>query len=343
MIVSAILDPAIFEVPSLTDDSAPAVLAFLKGIRENGVILCGPDRQIFKAISKSLEDLQPEGAIGGTKRIMKIKSEMETILVESKKHLVHCEEEHWESGNSTFDAGKIALLCWRLKADVVITTADKKEEITNAIRSEDRIEHEVEVIEPNEIDVSKYEDLRLSIRQPEDTLDKLTDEKLENMFGRALRYATVLRLHDMHMVKGRVNEKYKAGLIFVVRCWLKWCCRAYSSRAVEIYTRAGNQIDRPYEIPRMTKLGREISEELGVTVSGYLKNDPDNIFHVRGFEAMEWAYRLDRGFNFLPPERTRRNALTLEGKQIERIFQEYRELETVFAWRPVDLETADTG
>lgn len=300
MIVSAIVDPSVFGPACAGDELAKReLLAFLAGIISNGVILCDPDRQMIRDALAAAQELSKQH--GGTERAQRILLLLTEIYQHPKKFLVCCNEQEWKRRNPTHFAEQVRTLNELLNTDVVLAQPTTHGVLSKVAGTS------VELIDPLNVTLSRYEATRTRIANPALPLDQLSVGELEELIGRAVRYSTVLRVFDYRMVARRTRiRRYLAGIKFVANIWAQWCRVAdHSSRCIELFTVANTQTQDGYltaaEANSRIESGliQQLSGSQAFRVIGVIKDDSKGIFHARGFEAKKRAYTLDPGFDAL--------------------------------------------
>lgn len=328
MIVSALADPSIFGPKCVTDElSSREVVAFLKGILHNGVLLSDPSRQLIRDAMAEADNLAKQP--GGTQRGQRISLLLQEIYKQHKKYVAAAEEANWNAVRPSTRIERLVVLHAHLCADVVVAPADCHNELRNAITKA------VELVVPQDISVSNYEAIRQRIASPDKPLDEMTPAEVEDTIGRAVRYCCVLRLFDYRMVaRPRRARKYCEGIQFVLAIWSKWCVVGEpSSRIAELYTVGNTQTQDGYLTSKDAKnrLDNDIVAPLrsacGCSSTGYVMDDARGIFHARGFEAKKRAFTLDPGFDAFGLSGPVRRCLLKADLAAEKHFEQCRKLD----------------
>lgn len=165
----------------------------------------------------------------------------------------------------------------------------------------------------------------------------MTLDEIDELIGRSLKYASVVRLFDYRMVaRARRTDRYRDGIQFVIGIWMRWCVIGDpSSRSVELFTVGNTQTQDGYltAADANARLENDIVEPLKATntchVIGHVKDDGRGIFHARGFEARKRAYTIDPGFDGLGPTGPVRRCLLTPDPAAEWHFEECRNLQTI--------------
>jgi hypothetical protein len=331
MIVSAIADPSIFGPVSVTDElTSREVLGLLRGILQNGVLLCDPSRQLLRDAMAEADTLSKQP--GGTQRGQRISLILQEIYKQHKKYIVSCEEAKWNAANPTTATEQIVVLHAHLQADVVIAPDAMHATLTRDLESKP-----VEIVAPQDISVSRYESLRIRIAAPEKPLDEMTLAEVEEHFGRAVKYCCMLRIYDYRMVaRPRSTAKYRDGIQFVLAIWAKWCVvGGDSSRTAELYTVGNTQTQDGFLTGEdaKTRLDQDIVAAVKANCSchstGHVMDDSSRIFHARGFEAKRRAFTIDPGFDALGVAGPIRRCLLKADVAAEKHFEQCRSLRSV--------------
>jgi hypothetical protein len=330
MIVSAIADPAIFGPVSVTDELASReVLGLLRGILQNGVLLCDPSRQMLRDAMAEADTLSKQP--GGTQRGQRISLILQEIHKQHKKYVVSCEEAKWNATNPTTVTEQIVVLHAHLQADVVIAPITMHATLTRDLKSKP-----VEIVAPQDISVSRYESLRTRIAAPDKPLDEMRPSEIEELVGRAVKYCCVLRMYDYRMVaRARSIAKYRDGIQFVLAIWAKWCVVGGASRTVELYTVGNTQTQDGFLTGEdaKTRLDQDIVAAVKANgrchSTGHVMDDSMRIFHARGFEAKRRAFTIDPGFDALGSSGPIRRCLLKADVATEKHFEQCRGLRSV--------------
>jgi hypothetical protein len=330
MIVSVIADPAIFGPVNVTDElTSREVLGLLRGILQNGVLLCDPSRQLVREAMKAADTLSKEP--GGTQRGQRISLILQEIYKQHKKYVVSCEETKWNQANTTTVIDQIIVLHGLLQADIVISPVQNHAALKRGLATN------VEIISPQDISVSRYEGLRIRVFSSDRPLDQMNPAEVEEHIGRAVKYCSVLRIYDYRMVaRAKSTYKYRDGIRFVVAIWVKWCVVGeVSSRTVELYTVGNTQTQDGFltSDEARTRLANDIVAPIktghGCHSTGHVMNDDVKIFHARGFEARKRAFTIDPGFDALGASGAVRRCLLKADIAAEKHFEECRNLESL--------------
>lgn len=327
MIVSAIADPSIFGPANVTDElTSREVFGFLRGIIQNGLLLCDPTRQLVRDAMAEADSVSKQP--GGTQRGQRISVILQEIYKQHKKYVVTCEEAKWKATHPSSVLDQIIVLHAHLQADVVVAPVG----LHSALRS--RLVKAVEIVSPQDISVSRYEGLRIRIASPDKPLDQMSQVEVEEHIGRAVKYCSVLRVFDYRMVaRSKSTSKYRDGIRFVLAIWMKWS--VLSSREAELYTVGNTQTQDGFltSSDAKTRMANDIVAPIiaagGCHSTGHVKDDSPRIFHARGFEAKKRAFTIDPGFDALSVTGPVRRCLLKADAAAERHFEECRHLSSV--------------
>lgn len=293
MLVSAVADPAAFGRGGITDElSKREAIAFLQGIIENGVLLDGPKRELLR---KAME----EAYTLSTNLGQRVQGLLLEVRNQSKKFVVSCNADDWRSDDLRPDAKMCALVATRLRADAVITVDAN----TCAVRASLGVNAEIVLI--RDVTESEFEKKRRGLQSVNQPLDRFTETEVDELFGRALKYTSTLRVFDYLMAKDPGHwRKYLAGIAFVVRIWEKWCVvgTTSSGRSLELYTSGGRHADdaNAARIRLQDNIIASLSKGTAAKVIGYVKRDGSpRVFHARGFQAKNRCFTIDPGFDAL--------------------------------------------
>lgn len=331
MIVSVIADPAIFGPASVTDElTSREVLGLLRGILQNGVLLCDPSRQLFRDAMKAADTLSKEP--GGTQRGQRISLILQEISKQHKKYLASCEEAKWDNANPSTVPDQIIVLHSLLRADLIVSPVDTHAALKRGLATQ------VEVVGPQDISVSQYESLRHRIASSDQSLDQMKQAQVEEHIGRAVKYCSVLRIYDYRMVASAKSvHKYRDGIQFVVAAWMKWGVMGdIPSRTVELYTVGNTRTQDGFltSDEAKTRIADDIAAHIktvhGCHSVGHVMDDSKKrIFHARGFEARKRAFTIDPGFDALGASGAVRRCLLKADSAAERHFEECRNLDSL--------------
>ena len=330
MIVSAIADPSIFGPVCVTDElTSREVVAFLRGILQNGVLLSDPSRQFIRNAMSEADALSKQP--GGTQRGQRISLILQEIYKQHKKYIVSCDEERWTSANPSSLLSQIIVLHALLNADVVVAESDRHGALKLGFAKP------VEVVAPQDISVSHYESLRARVFSPDKPLDEMSQVEVEESIGRSVKYCSVLRLYDYRMVaRPRNNSKFREGIQFVIAIWMKWCVVGDpSSRTAELYTVGNTQTQDGFltGFEAKSRLANDIVAPVSAACSchstGHVMDDAPRIFHARGFEAKRRAFTIDPGFDALGSRGPIRRCLLKADVAAESHFEQCRSLRSV--------------
>ena len=331
MIVSAIADPSIFGPVVVTDElTSREIVALLRGILQNGVLLCDPSRQLLRDAMTEADALVKQP--GGTQRGQRISLILQEIYKQHKKYIVSCEEAKWKAANPSTVTEQIIVLHAHLQADVVIAPVDRHAALKRGMLSKP-----VEVVAPQDISLSRYESLRIRIAAPDKPLDEMSLAELEEHVGRAVKYCCMLRIYDYRMVaRPRSTIKYRDGIQFVLAIWAKWCVvGGSSSRTAELYTVGNTQTQDGFltGADAKARLDNDIVAPVKAAGSchstGHVMDDSPRIFHARGFEAKRRAFLIDPGFDALGTSGPVRRCLLKADLAAEKHFEQCRTLRSV--------------
>ncbi|MEW4453063.1 hypothetical protein AB1L30_10335 [Bremerella sp. JC817] len=293
MIVSAVADPSAFGPQGISDElSKRETIAFLQGIIESGVLLDDPTRELLREALREVSQLT-------TKMGQRIQLLLLEIQKQHKKFVVSCDRTRWQQLGPTTIPQKCSVLATTLKADVVVTQS------THLAPIQAEVGTGVEVILIEDASESSFEATRRKLLQFEKPLDELGQAEIEEFVGRAVKYTSTIRVFDYRMI-GSVKRtaKYVAGILFFVSIWEKWCVVGQaSSRVVELYT-VGNTTTQggflngvEADSRLASHIQTPLSSAIAATVTRFVKDDREGIFHARGFEARQRAFTIDPGFD----------------------------------------------
>ena len=294
MIVSAVADPTAFGPDGVTDElSKREAIAFLQGIMENGVLLDSPTKELIR------QALECVGTLS-TKMGQRIQLLLVEIQKQHKKIIVTCDKSRWQSWSPATVPEKCSKLASSFKADAVVTQSKSHQEISNAVGAS------IEVLLVSDVSQSTFEDTRRRVRQVAKPLDELKPTEIEELIGRATKYAATVRFFDYRMVGSRQRTtKYLAGIRFVATIWENWCVVGdASSRCVELYTVGDTNMQGGYlkadeaKDRLETLIQQPLDSAITANVNRFVKRDEDpGVFHTRGFEAHRRAFTIDPGFD----------------------------------------------
>lgn len=330
MIVSAIADPSVFGPATVVDElTAREVVAFLRGIIQNGVLLCDPSRQMVRDAMAQTDALGQQP--GGTQKAQRISLLLLEIYKHHKKFIVSCEQSVWAATKPSNVIEQIVVLHRHLKSDAILASLNHHAMIRQALSAHP------ELIGPADTTISRYESTRLRIATPTKPLDEMTSAEVEEYIGRAVKYCPVVRFYDYRMVaRAQRTTKFRDGIHFVIRIWQKWCVVGDpSSRVVELYTVGNSQTQGGFltSADAKQRLDNDIVVPLkassGCHAVGTAKDDTQRIFHARGFEAKKRAFTIDPGFDALGIAGPTRRCLLKADLAAEIHFEQCRNLRSV--------------
>jgi len=330
MIVSAIADPSIFGPVSVTDElTSREVLGLLRGILQNGVLLCDPSRQLLRDAIAEADAVSKQA--GGTQRGQRIVLILQEIYKQHKKYIVSCEEAKWNASNPSTIVDQMIVLHAHLQADVVIAPVDRHANLKVGLSKP------VEIVAPQNISISRYEALRIQIASPGKPIDEMNLTEVEEHIGRSVKYTSVLRIYDYRMAVGAKSAaKYRVGIQFILTIWMKWCVIGNtSSRTAELYT-VGN-IRTHDGLMTVADVKARLETDIVVPIKavgtchsiGYVMQDGRRIFHSRGFESKRRAFTIDPGFDALGSSGALRRCLLKADVAAEKHFEQCRSLPRV--------------
>ena len=322
MIVSAIVDPELFGTASIQNSTTrDKAVALLKGLATNGV-------WIDKAKSNSLLDQAIKAASDlETKLGQRVLVALQELKKDWKRNVAAFGrlEDRIEDSGFPSQAGELYKIS---KPDGVFVSDANRE----AVEAESVPAHEIVRVE--DFHDSGFENLRISLIEPEKPLNELSMPEIEKLVGRALKFSSCLHLFDYMMAKQRGSAKsnYLPGIQNLIDIWDKaYVFGDAVPRILYLYPTA----DRP--LPSGTQTCEEVDQILEdcivarlrcktTTVERCPKKDPNNFCHARGFVAKRRAYTLDPGidaFKTCPPTRT---TLFARNKAAEFYFSQYQSL-----------------
>ena len=324
MIVSAVADPSAFGPEGITDElSKREAIAFLRGILDNGLLLDEPTRALLRKALNEVVQLSTN--LGQRIRLL-----LEEIQKNHKKYVVTCDRTTWANCQTPSGTCSCSAIASLFQADAVVTHPGNREAI------QQQLDNSIEVVLVAEVTESKFDERRRKFLRIENSIDKISATDLEELIGRAVKYASTLRFFDYRMI-GSVQrtEKYLAGMHFVVAVWEKWCVIGEpNSRTVEIYTVGNTYTQRGFvnasEANGLLRdhIQKPLCARVGAVVRGFVKEDLEpRIFHARGFEAKRRAYTIDPGFDAIGTAGPVRRCLLKHEPAAEEHFMECRKLE----------------
>lgn len=325
MIVSAIVDPEIFGTATIQNSTIrDKAVALLKGLATNGV-------WIDKAKSNSLLDQAIKAASGlDTKLGQRVLVALQELKKDWKRHVAAFGrlDDSIEDGGFARQANE---LFDKSKPDGVFVS-DTNRKAVEAEAIPDNM-----LVQIDEFHDSGFENLRISLMEPEKPLNELQQSEIENLIGRVLKFSSRLHVFDYLMAgkRGSAKSNFLPGIQQLVDIWEKFYVLGSSvPRTLLLYPAA----ERPLQAGTLTCeevdciLSDCIVDELhcpSIAVERHPKKDPDNFCHARGFLAKRRAYTIDPGidaFKVIPPTRT---LLLSRSKAAEVYFCKYQALKGI--------------
>ena len=251
------------------------------------------------------------------------------IQKQHKKLVVKCDRSRWQQQSTSTIPEKCAALATILKADIVVTQRSNLSDVQAGVGST------TEVCLLSDASQSSYETTRLRLFQIDRPLDELNASEVDEVVGRAVKYAPTLRFFDYRMIGSpQRTRKFVAGIQFFITIWENWCVVGQpGSLRVELYTVGNTSLQSGFlsgtdaDALLASNIQEPINAGTSANVIRFVKEDSDpKIFHTRGFEARLRAFTLDPGFDAIGPTGAVRRCLLKSELAAERHFAECRKL-----------------
>ena len=326
MIVSAIVDPDIFGPAGIVDsESRDKAIALLKGIITNGV-------WIDKSKAKSLLRVAIENAKELDQKLkQRVLIALESIFGNWKKFVAAFGklESHLEDG--TF-AVQVAELMTLAKPDAVLATASNIQSIYEQGCNQQK------VVSVDSLHDSAYEKLRQAMLEPEKPLNELGLGEIQELVGRALKYASSVHIFDYLMAgkRGSAKSNFLPGIANVLAAWDKHfvfgnpderrlVLYPASERPMQNETLPCEEVDKILD----DCIVSELAATTKITIERRTKKDSDKYCHTRGFLAKGRAYTIDPGIDALKTMPPKRPVLFARSKAAETVFKKYQALKGI--------------
>ena len=327
MIVSAVIDPVAFGVNGIVDnETRKEAIAFLKSIFENGVL-------IDKTKARSLLEEAIKEAIALNGKFGK------TILIlfeEIKKNWKRLVAGFGDLEQSMEDGpiqDQVAFLADRFEADAIVTTESRRIEYTNKGIPDQK------VVGVSQISESTFEQLRIN-QVPENTLNNLTEARIEELIGRSVKYSMCLEIFDYHMcaAKNSAGKNYYPGIKKFAEIWEKYCVVGKvnpAERKLVLYaasergmggSKGGTNTCKQVGQMLDEEIATPLDSDLAATVVRRPKKDSGKKMHARGYVAKKRAYMLDPGFDAFKVFKPDRETLLERSVALEQHFSACRQL-----------------
>lgn len=323
MLVSAVLEPSVFDVKFFDELYTIHAIDFLRGIERNGLLIVDEDGALQNDFCKRFDKEENEYELIPIKYRLRIQKYIEELLLKnkSKRLILSPVSSKISSSEDLFELA--SALKKDTKADTLIVGNDNFEMNRFDPKHKDGI---VPLPKYRDTDVEKNRQRYCVGLAPIDSLPRC---EVDDIIVRSIRYSKWLRFYDRYIGTGDSTSDFRKGIRYILTLWDKH--GYFSSKQgigdIKIYTCSAEQIrddaiDHAIEskLERNQEKYRKIIRELinplknqfPWPVELVVKNDPYGIFHARYLETQHAIVRVDRGFDlFKQNGEFRRNFFTL--------------------------------
>ncbi len=299
MLVSAVLEPSVFDVKFFDELYTIHAVDFLRGIERNGLLIVDEDGALQNDFLKRFDEEENEYEPIPIKYRLRIQKPVEELLLKNKsKRLISFPvSSKISSSEDLFELA--SALKKDTKADTLIVGNDNFKMNRFNPKHKDGI---VSLPKYRDTDVEKNRQRYCVGLAPIDTLPRC---EVEDIIVRSIRYSKWLRFYDRYIGTGDSTSDFRNGIRYILTLWYKH--GYFSSKQgigeVQIYTCYAEHIPKD-EIPHVNrKVNMELRNRL---MNGFpnwwqfqlfVKKDPKRIFHARYLETQQAIIRIDRGFD----------------------------------------------
>ena len=306
MLVSAVLDPAAFDVEYFNALYTIQVVDFLKGIQRNGLLIVDSENRLRDALVKQVKSLP----IKPQQRLRFLIQEL--LLKKRSKRVIAC----FVSLNNTSSVSLLDL-AYHLKTDTRADALIVGEKSLEILKSDRRFKEGIVLLsEYRDSDFEKDREVYETRVGPIDTLPK---SEVKDILIRSIRFAKWLRFYDAYIGTGNNTSRFRKGIEYILSLWKDhgFFASQQGIGSVEIYTCSAERIrDGETDHAKASKLERNQDNHQKVIrnlieplrekfpywpVRFSVKDDPNHIFHARFLEAEHAIIQMDRGFDLFEP------------------------------------------
>lgn len=302
--MSSVLVPAALNEKYFSKSYRNSLVAYLRGVRTNGVLLAASRKNFIKRVREEIETLP-------TRYGQQVGVLIEEILKE-KNLVVNCTSESHPADeiDQAFSVMKF------MKSDAILASSDLLENIGN-------VEGCIDI---EDYSVSDFENQRAGYMGGSSFLDKLEDGEVDDMFIRTVKYSRTLRFFDSYL--GQNNQPWKIkrftqGISYILTLWREHGIFNHEhSCEIEFITlpirekqefqnsRSGRTRTKLVDNPSLTHkllvneliipLSKKFPEfQLKLLVKKCDDRSAREKFHARFLQSQTAILQLDRGFDFI--------------------------------------------
>ena len=331
MLVSAVLDPSVFEVEDFDELYMIQAEDFLQGIWRNGVLIVDSGRKLQEDLFEKAESLPGTGK-GERLRIL-----LTDLLKEKSKRVAV----RLVSLSNASPLNLLELTCDLKKdteADVLILGDENFETLRFNPKYNDGI------VKLSTYRDSDFEKERQGYCDGLGPIDMLSRSEVDEIVIRSIRFSKRLRFYDKYIAIADNTSDFLNGIKYILSLWRDhgFFASQQGIGELEIFTGTEHIREDEESHAKERKLARrqENYQKVKRELMGWLKretpqwwqvklvvkDDPDGIFHARYLETQHTIIRIDRGFDLFNQEnRFQRNFFTLNMAEASHL-KECREL-----------------
>ena len=291
MIVSAILDPAAVAIKYLRDDTYRLqVEQFLKGIIENGVLICDNEEILLNQTSKRITD-----AMKADSKCKKLEILFNELLTHESQKIIKTKLGLIAGQTATAD------ICSRLELDVrpdaIIASPDNYNDFKNSCAGYAKI-IQFHTYLKSEFEIQRNQSFMIK------PLQELNLKEREKLFSGFLRFTKEIRIYDKHIGNASNLSGFLKGINWIVDLWKRNGYFFKENPKLYIYT-----ADHGIDTHARDRLKSDFLNQLNANFSDlsielfFQKLENSRDFHARYLQTNSSILLIERGFNFLKDQK----------------------------------------
>lgn len=286
MIVTAIVDPGIFDNNIETEIILKNIEQFLYRVINGNIILLVDDQN--QIITEYINFLKKANS-----RMSQIRILLEEILKIKHRKIVCVKNIADTKYFITFDK----ITCTQ-EPDAVVITSNLKNKLKTKCRKYSHLS-----LDLNNYEISSFEKLS-KYYYDIPPLSNIPKDKVDDVFTRALKYSQQIKFYDKQIAKTLQNKcsvkKYISGISYFLGLALK---KSFYLTEIEIYTCLANKLHGDMEKDFIKDINIEIIDKIkskcNITPRIYVKHDKNEDFHARYLLSQHCSILIDRSFDFI--------------------------------------------
>jgi hypothetical protein len=295
MIISAVADPRIFGNQVVVDEfTKREVIRFLESVAESGVLIDDADRFLIEEWMRFAQQLR-------THLGQRILLYLQDFVTKAKKYLVSSGSRINQERYRATPEAQLVSIAGAMRVDAIVTSRSQ----FSQFGALDTTVAAYGLVPVEDWSIHGLESHRKQLLNPSVPLDELEPHECEERVGRALKYASSIRVLDAHLVASEQRApKFFQGISYLVSVWERWAISPTARLSIEVYTLGNCKTQNGFLTGQdaRARLKRFIVDPLQIsrrcTASGFVKSDCDPpIFHARFIQAKTRTYSLDPGFD----------------------------------------------